>query len=375
MSHHPAPHRARPFADRSSHVLGVYRDQWWETVEGLDSLLFRLRVAIFPGPWERAGPWRAVGLCPVRRYEAPAAEVDGRIHLFGGFTGLDCQALERTEIFDPADGGWSAGTSLPEPITHNVIARDGDDLWLVGGFLGDHPGPASHRTWILDTRDGAWRPGPALPCPTASGALVRVGRNLHFFGGFLDRDASTGRHLCLDLDEARTSGAARWREAAPMPEPRGHHAGIAVGRGDDIDILAVGGQLRHDTNPMDLACVHAYRVNEDRWRPVQSLPRPRSHFEVAALTVPGDNGPRAVICGGLDRSRRFLRIRGLRNVTTYDGDQDRWRELPPLPAGLGSAAAVVVGDQLYVLCGLDLLRRDGAQRVVLAAGLDDLGLT
>lgn len=160
-----------------------------------------------------------------------------------------------------------------------------------------------------------------------------------------------------------------------MPVARGHHGGAAVETASGTEIYAIGGQLRHDTDPEEIAGVQAYDPAEDRWRAVAPLARPRSHFETATEVVAAaDGSPRVLILGGIDRTSRFSRRLGLREVTVYDPGRDRWQELPPLPLGLCSPSTGVVGDRLYVLCGTDVLRRSGHQRMVLAVELEDLGL-
>lgn len=285
---------------------------------------------------EQAMGWRRGASCPLPRNEAPSALVEGRLYVFGGWTGDAMQASTRVDAYDPAADTWSRRADMPEALTHQGIAVDGATVWLVGGFAGAHPGPPVSTTWTYDTARDAWSHGPALPAPRAAGALVRLGRLLHLVGGLRgDRDTETGEHLVLDLD-----GVSAWRAAAPLPGPRCHLSCIALGG----LAYAIGGQRRHDTRPEDLAFVHAYDPRTDAWTARAPLPVPRSHFEPGTATWRG----LIVIVGG--RSNATDRT-AVADVTAYDPAADAWAELTPLPEPLLAPSATVVGDELIVAGG------------------------
>lgn len=304
--------------------------------------LARAAASVLVDPWIPAGDWRAAAPSPVLRLEGPAAAIDGRLYVLGGFTGREwaAPALQRVDYYDPATDSWTRVADLPIDVTHVTVATDGPEIWIAGGWQGPHPGKGARATWAYDTRTDRWREGPPLPKPLASGALVRLGRSLHYIGGFLeDRDTTVGDHWVLDLD-----GGTEWRPLAPVPEPRGHHAGFAL----DGKIYVVGGQVRHDTNPVDLASVYVYDPGEDRWSARASLPSPRSHFEPGSFVRDG----RIVIVGGSANQRLpVLKRIHLSEILAYDPAGDRWFELPALPVGLMAAAAGVVDGRLIVTNG------------------------
>lgn len=371
--------RARASVGRRPAFLGSYRDQWWDSFGNLAALLYRAGIALIEAPWERSGPWTTAGISPVRRCGSSSAVVGSRILLLGGFTDPGSQVLERCDLFDPVTGSWERAPSLPQPVNHYMAVGDGPRVWVVGGFVGDYPSEPTALTWILDTETMRWHAGPPLPRAVGAGALVRAERRLHYFGGFVGRDEMTAEHWSLDLERAAVPGGASdsslWQERAPLPLARGHHGGAVVHTAEGTRIYALGGQLRHDTRPQEICDAHEYCPATDRWRPIAPLPRPRSHFEMAIQVLAAADGtPRIVVAGGIDRTRRAFWKRALREVTAYDPQEDRWTELPPLPVGLNSTSGQVVDGRLFLLCGGDLLRRGGMQRVVLSADLTDLGL-
>ena len=208
---------------------------------------------------------------------------------FGGFAGTTYGAPVEpmVSVYDPIADRWSRVADLPLDVTHaNAVLVD-RTVWLAGGYRGAHPGPAVANVLRYDVAADAWSEGPPLPKPVAAGTLALVGRTLHYVGGFLDRDTTIGEHWTLAVDDGTT-----WEPRAPLPRARGHLASAVVaGR-----LYAIGGQIRHDTDPVDLAAVDVYDPERDAWAAVADLPAPRSHFEAATF-----------VDRGADRHRRWSR--------------------------------------------------------------------
>ena len=180
--------------------------------------------------------WNSLASSSLSKVEAQSAKVNGKLYVLAGFmAGLKITGA--TEIYDPAANQWSTGAPMPLPVTHMGAAVAGDDIWIVAGFVGNHPGVATDAVQIYNTVTDTWREGPPLPNPRGSGAAVYSNGKLHFFGGLLpDRRTDVGEHYMLDLANL----AAGWQAAAPMPNPRNHLSGAAV----DGLVYAIGGQLR-----------------------------------------------------------------------------------------------------------------------------------
>ena len=291
------------------------------------------------------GNWTQAGQAPVACFEAMSTVVDGRLYRFGGFD-RELKATVGSSCFDPQTEAWSAIADLPTPVTHVNAAIDGNSLWIAGGFVGDDPGTSTDAVWKYDLEGDTWETGPPLPVVRAGGGLVRLGRKLHYFGGFgADRDEVHGDHFTLDLD-----GGATWTKLAPLPVARGHVGGAVVGG----RIFAIGGQLRHDTDPLDLDLVHAYDIEANRWEACATLPTARSHCEQSTFVL----GDRIVVMGGRDTARqrgRFMRSRNpfapLDAVTVYRTAEDAWTEGPRLPVGLLGPSAHVLGDRVLLIGG------------------------
>lgn len=257
--------------------------------------------------------------------------IDDQLYVFGGFDSAAATAMTAVDVFDPSGDNWSSRMALPSPVTHIGLELDGREVWVVGGFIGDHPGVATAATWIYDVDLDSWSSGPALPKAVAGGALVRYDRNLHYFGGVeADRDTDSADHYVLDLDNT----GAGWSTLAPLPSPRNHLSGVRLGN----YIHAMGGQNAHDTNPLDTDLHHAYDPVLDQWSTRASLPTPRSHFEPGTMVEAG----KAIIVSGKSLP---LGYQGLFDVTEYDPVLDEWNQLPPLPEpGFGVSSKVIQGD-------------------------------
>jgi N-acetylneuraminic acid mutarotase len=309
--------------------------------ERLADPVTRLFVLAFVDLWQTRGTWREGRSAPTPKMEAPSAVLNGKLYVFGGFAGTTYGAPVEPmmSVYDPATDAWSRAADLPLDVTHcNTVVVDGT-VWLAGGYRGPHPGVTVADVLRYDVATDRWTTGPSLPVPTAAGTLALVGRTLHYVGGFLDRDTTVGTHWALAVD-----GGTTWEPRAPLPRARGHLASAVI----DGRLFAIGGQIRHDTDPVDLDFVDVYDADRDVWTAVASLPGPRSHFEAATFVQNGT----IVIVGGRDNTRVYpLSRAALANISRYDPVRNVWTELPALPIGLESACARMIGDRLVVTNG------------------------
>ena len=226
---------------------------------------------------------------------------------------------------------------MPVAVTHASIAVDGQKIWIVGGFQGNHPGPVTADVYVYDIATDSWSSGPDLPVPRGSGGAARLGRNLHYYGGVTtDKETDVDDHFILDLDNP----GAGWSTGPPMPVARNHFGSTdLMGRA-----YAVGGQFRHVANPEDVDLVHAYDPVTQTWSEIAPLPFPRSHTEPGTFSMDGQ----LVIAGGRANT---LGHPSVPDITAYDPLSNTWASLPPMPLGLLAPVARPVGDQLIISSG------------------------
>jgi len=306
----------------------------------------RAVVAIVVSPWQRHVLWEHLRPMPRPKTDPASALVGGLLYVFGGMAHPDDLGIPQDRsvlVYDPAVDRWSRRNDAPADLGHVSATVDGSSVWFAGGFVGREPGAATDVVLRYDTATDTWTRGPSLPHPVAAGTLVRVGRTLHYAGGLLaDRDSTTGEHWALDLD---ANGG--WQARAPLAVPRAHLSGAALGG----RFYAIGGQLRHDTDPADLDVVEVYDPATDHWSPAASLPCTRSHTEAGTFV----HGRRIYVVGGRNNRRLpILKRAGIANVTVYDPAVDTWTELAVLPLGLEGPVARAVGDRLIVSGGVPM---------------------
>ncbi len=295
-------------------------------------------------PARSAGPdawpalrWQPGAASPIARVESPAAVVDNRLYLFGGFTD-DLGASDRVDVYDPATDAWTRKKDMPTRLTHLNTAVDGRHIWFAGGFKGKHPGPAVTEVWKYDTAADTWTPGPPLPERRAGGGLAAVGGRLHYFGGYTaDRDTNPGDHWSLALD-----GGKEWRREAALPDPRGHLGAFVLGG----QVYALGGAHGHDKQQIDVDSCHRYDPAAGKWTKVASLPDGRSHFESSILPYQGC----LLVVGGRCNSSRPPR--GVMNdILRYDPRADRWTVVGEIPEKVMAPVAAIIGGRLVVTGG------------------------
>jgi N-acetylneuraminic acid mutarotase len=132
-----------------------------------------------------------------------------KLYQFSGYCTLQPKILATTrcDAYDPTTDTWTSLPSIPQAVTHCGQVADMDNpnnqiFWLVGGFLGDHPGPTTNQVWKYSINNRTWAAGPPLPAPPAGRAPVKLGRELHYFAGTI-RNGSTW----TDHDTRRTTSA------------------------------------------------------------------------------------------------------------------------------------------------------------------------
>ncbi len=281
---------------------------------------------------ERAPALKAVS-------EAQGAAVNGRLYVFGGFD-QNLFTTPRAQVYDAAANRWTAVRDLPEQLTHAAVAVDGQTIYVIGGFVGNHPGPQTSHVWKYSVATDTWSAGPSLPGARGAGAAARLGRELHFFGG-VERDRNnlhtylrdSPDHWVLSLD-----GGTAWRSAAPLPNPRNHLAGAELGG----KLYAIGGQHLGDENAGNQNSVHAYDPATNTWTARAGLPQPLGHINASTVVLNG----RLVVIAGVGQSSREVAT-----VYEYDPGANRWTPLTALPAARQSPVAGVIGGRLVVSGG------------------------
>lgn len=235
---------------------------------------------------------------------------NSKVYTFLGFYNRERDPDPTSEAYDPATDTYTLLAPIPEGAaeTHQRVVLVDNTVWLIGGRLGQNPGPLTSNVWIYNITSDSWSRGPQLKDPAtgepllwAAGGAVLLGRTLHLFGGFVidacDHDQST-YHLTLDVDTwlADKSKSAEWKnELTPLPIKRNHFSTVVLGG----KIYAIGGQFGHDCGGgLEKPYSHVYDPATDTWKELPLLPNARSHAEGASFAIDG----KIYIAGGQDEN-------------------------------------------------------------------------
>jgi N-acetylneuraminic acid mutarotase len=236
--------------------------------------------------------------------------------------------------------------SLPRELTSFGGAQVSDTWYVYGG----HDGPAHHYcndqqsptlyAWKIGSSDG-WQAigeGPRLQ----GLAMVATDDNLFRLGGFEARnDAQQPQDMWSTSLVARFELASKqWKPVPSLPEPRSSFDATVL----DGSIYVIGGWMLHGATNEGTFHETAWRLSladvNAGWK---SIAKPT--FQRRALAVVAHRG-KVYAIGGMDASGNPST-----RVDTYDPQADQWHEGPSLVgepmAGFG-AAALVVADRLLV---------------------------
>jgi len=290
------------------------------------------QVEISSITWQNGAP------SPITRAEAARGVVNNRMYVFGGYYNAKIQATPRSDVYDPANNTWKRLPDMPVAMTHQGMVVDGSTIWLVGGYVGDHPGPSSTMVWKFNTSTNAWSRGPDLPEPRGAGAAAMIGRKIYFFGGMeLTRTVDMGTHWALDLDNQ----SAGWKRLADMPNPRNHLTGIAY----NGKVYAIGGHYQQEDRAVTQDEVDMYDPATNRWTRVADTPvTPRSQTPGATFVWKD----KIFVVGGADDTEHSTT-----RISAYSPLLNRWEDIGNLPAARRATDASFINGRIIVTTGND----------------------
>lgn len=254
---------------------------------------------------------------------------------------------------------WQASPStlaLPEPRVDTSTFQSGTNLYLIGGTT---TAGATAETLVTEvTGDGSnyqpWSAGPELPAPRANAALASLSGVPYVIGGLDESGAPTATVFQGVVTEGQLTG---WEEPEDLqlPVPVSHAMAVPTGNG----IYLLGGRTAEGlTDAVHLAAFgEADPPTLEEWQETR-LPLPQPRAQAAALTVGdmlyvlGGEGPE-----GISRSVFRLALDEGQPLTDPDsGDLQGWAEAPEgqqLPVPRARASSSTANGVLYVIGGVD----------------------
>ncbi len=285
--------------------------------------------------------WNSGQANPISRFEAAGAAVGTKLYVFGGYISSSIHATARVDVLDTATGKWTRKRDMPQPLTHAGQVVDGNYVYLVGGFLGDNPGPAVTSFWKYNTLTDTYTRGPALPQARGAGGLAIVGRKLYYAGGLDGAESQGGDKANLwTLDLA--SSNPTWQARATMPQGRNHFGMTAVGN----KLYVIGGQSQWNEYTGNSSRVDVYDITTNKWSVAASMPQARGHLLASTF---GYNGMIYTVGGATNGTPGVQSP--VASVMRYNPASNAWQSLTGIPAARMSPVAAVIGNKLWVTTG------------------------
>ena len=274
-------------------------------------------------PLERrplAGIWSTLAPMPTPRSEVAAAELNGKLYVFGGFGA----GANKNEEYDPDANSWRQRRPIPQGVDHATAVSLAGKIYLIGGFDGRFR--AVDTVWAYDPETDTWDQKADLPTPRgALGAAVVKGKIYAIGGSGFRGDVGTSEEYDPSTDV--------WIARSPMPTPRDHIA-IAVIEGK---IYVSGGRL--GSFARNRSENEEYDPKTDTWAKKAPLPTARSG--IAAAQSQG----RFYVFGGEETAGTFD------TSERYNPENDSWEAMPPLPTARHGLGAVALGNRIFTLAG------------------------
>lgn len=162
-----------------------------------------------------APKWTRVQDLQTARSAHAVTATDRGIYVLGG-TGPDGKPVLSVERFDGK--AWTAETTLPgEGLNAPAAAAVGNAVYLIGGFgtTTNRPVTSVHR---YDTATRTWRDAAPLPAPRGGHAVTVLNGRIHVIGG--GNSVST-----IDDHSVYDPKTNTWSEQARLPRPMGSPGG------------------------------------------------------------------------------------------------------------------------------------------------------
>ena len=279
------------------------------------------------GPCGTDVPWAAhpaVDLGPIQ--ETAAVAFDGKMYVIGGFNGV-LGVVAKVQIFDPASCAWSQGPELPRTVHHANAAVVGDTIYVLGAMEGlGFTAIANVWAWSPN-RETTWSARSSMPAGTERGSAVVgvIADQIYLAGGL--RGGAVAEH------SRYTPSTDTWEVLEPLPAPRDHGCGGAIG-----NTLIVAGGRQGAINSTS-SSVFAFQPGVG-WSARAEMPTARGGTACGviadALIVVGGEGNGNVPSGVLPHVERYVAA------------SDSWQTLAPMRTPRHGMAAAAIAGRLYV---------------------------
>lgn len=264
------------------------------------------------------------------RYGHAAVADSDNIYVIGGTNGE--MVLSTIEIIDPETRETTVLRDKVIPRMYSTAVWDGDEsVYIFGGISKHSKGIWTEKTVeVFNTRTHEVTTTTSMPVPRRISSSVLLDDKIIVTGGsaFSRNEDDGGYHLrSTALVTALDLNTQRWSRLADLPVARDTSTFVY-----DNKVCAVGG-YDHDVQWFAFEC---YNPTTNAWQAMTDTPKPVSAHSVAV------HDDKVYVFGDYEEPDR---------VMMYDFSSDTWSQLdlPYLPSRHN--AAVVFGDEIYVIGG------------------------
>lgn len=284
---------------------------------------------------------------PVAPMPAPAQEIygdthDGLFYTLGGFDDRG-RPTYAARAYNPVADTWRDLPPLSAPRHHVGVSVVGDTLFALGGFQGVPPvWAAVDEVLAFDLTEGAWRDAPPLPVPRGEHMSAAVGGKIHVIGGRVPRRDGADRfehHADTARMDVFDPVTGRWTHGPDAPTARNSAAGGVIGG----RIHVVGGrQFGTDGQIRNVAMHEVFDPATGAWETRAPLPKAQGGLSAAVL-----NGKLYAFGGEVFVPRPSV----FAESWVYDPGTDTWSPLPDLRTPRHGTTAAALGGALFVFGG------------------------
>ena len=288
---------------------------------------------------------------PYRLQEIYCAQVNGNIHIAGGFT-IENDTFTHSRyhlVYNPGTDQWTEQAPLPEPRHHPQLVSSGKELYALGGFRVQSEQAVwnmQSQTWRYNPETNQWEERRSAPTPHGETVSALLNNRIHLVGGrrpsgnsnaTYNDHADSSQHLLYHPD------TDTWSEAAAASIARNSAAGAVI---NGLWYVTGGRQV----NGQNVADLDIYDPAEDRWRKGKPMPQAQGGLGAAAL-----NG-KLYAFGG----EYFSNGGGVYKACwVYDPEKDHWEAGPDMKTPRHGLAGIAVAGKVFALGGAQ--KRGGEQ--------------
>ncbi|MES9539580.1 kelch repeat-containing protein [Actinomadura sp. NPDC000600] len=302
------------------------------------------------------GQWTSTGALPSARvwsgqHDGPVVLAGGKVLVAGG-AGAAGEGLGQVSLYDPVAKTWTAAAALHTARRlHTVTLLGSGKVLVTGGITGaaTFPSAGLASAEVFDPAQGTWTATGSLKTGRwgHSAALLPDGRVL-VAGGCTTRSGQSVKALCSA--EVYDPDTAAWTEVTAMTDARCGHPALVLNTGK---VLVVGGSapVSRETDAA-LAFCELYDPASGTggtWTPTGSLPAARSGHQATLLPdgtvlASGGSPPGAPGNGTFDPFSRAT-------AETFNPVAGAWSAVQDMPAGRGLHRSVSLGGGKILVAG------------------------